>query len=795
MLIHYLKIAFRNLWKYKTQSVVSVIGLAVGFTCFVVCSYSLRVGFSWNKKINDIENIYYVYSEQDGQPKGCGYRYAAENLKNNFTEIESGTTFYQLGPYIDKLCEITSGDNETIINYHKECFLFTDHSFLDAFGIRVLLGNKDEFINQPNAILLTEKTALKFFGTTDVIGKTFNHIDDFNDKQEIFTIQGVIENFPQQSQFERFSGIELNTEIINNPSQQWINDFFENYVKIDTKTDIKQLNQKLKNYSIPQLETSVQLIPLLDKDKLSGNNTAWIMSALLFTIGILVLLTTLVNYIGFVFGHILNRIKECGIRKVNGAISRNLFFSFFAETIVSFLPACLLSVVLVLFVSKYSSNVEFFYEIDTDFIIRLLIQYTIIGIVLLGLICFLSTSRLINMPIIQSLHGGFIKQKKSTVRNIFLTVQLFICFLLLGGSWFIYSQSNYLEKQYSLGLSEDDKSRIFQVSLNGDKLEPVRNQIIDELEQNPNIEMISRNGMSLLGPWGIGEKRFSWSDITSEQEKAKMSHMYTDANYLDFIRIKIKEGRFFDIKEPDKAVVNESFIKVFGRNPIGEQISVNCWGVMKDYTIVGILPDLINSQFRSDEVIHPCIYMPYPDGYANLTCYVKVRKGYEETFREEITESLHRFVHKATPVYVENLKEDRKHTINNEVRIFTLIFIFSIICVVTSLLGMYALIVINTEKRRKEIAIRKINGAGITDIIWIFCKSNLVLVIVSAIIAMPLLYYGLNLWLQNYALRINISILHFIWLVLLMLALVSLTILGQIIRISKLNPAEIIKSE
>ena len=399
------------------------------------------------------------------------------------------------------------------------------------------------------------------------------------------------------------------------------------------------------------------------------------------------------------------------------------------------------------------------------------------------------------MPVTQSLFGDFITQKKSTVRNVFLTIQLFTCFLFLGGSWFVYSQSNYLEEQYSLGLSEDDKSRIFQVSLNGDKLEQARNQIVNELEQNPNIEMISRNGMQLLSPWGIGEKRFSWNGITSEQEKAKMSHMYTDANYLDFIKIKINEGRFFDVTESDKAVVNESFIKVFGHNPIGEQISVNCWGVMKDYTIVGILPDFINSRFKPDEIIFPCIYMPYPDGYANLTCYVKVRKGYEETFREEMTESLHRFVHKATPVYIQNLKEDTRFITDSERSISTMIFIFSVICVIVSLLGMYALIVINTEKRRKEIAIRKINGAETTDIIWIFCKSSLSLVIISAAIAMPLLYYGLNIWLQNYALKLNISILHFICLVLLMLALVSFTILGQIIRISKLNPAEVIKSE
>ena len=791
---HYIKITFRNLWKYKTQSIISIIGLAVGFTCFALCSYAIRIQWDWNKNIRDVDRISLVCTETDDALRSCGYRYAAEQLEKDFPEIESGTVSYLISPDIEKLCEVSGKEGTN--HWYEERFIFADHNFLDILGIRLLQGNKNEYQNQPNAILLTEETALKFFGAMDVVGRTFVDIDDFHDTRTVFTVYGVIENLPKQSQFESFAGIELNNRIIDRPSDWMMNQVFMNLVKIHPQTDLKKLNRKLEKYTMTRKdgkEIPIQLIPFRDQEKLS-NQPAMTVALIFFMIGFLLLFTALVNYVSFVFGQILNRIKECGIRKVNGAIAGDLFFSFFIEALTSFLFACLLSFLLMyVLLNTIDFQKELSLEFDLDYLFQLQSQYTLIGIVLLGLICLVSTRRLITIPVVQSLQGGFVKYKKTEVRSIFLTIQLIICFLLLGASWFLYSQSKHLQKEYTLQLSEEDKNRTFSISLNGGKFEAVRDQILAELKQNPDVEIISRNGMSLLNAWQIGKGRFSWDEITEEQSEATLQHILTDANYLELINKETKEGRFFREDEPDRVVVNESFVRLFGRNPLGEQISVTIWGVTTGYTVVGILPDIVNSSFKKDEAIFPCMYLPYPDGHANLDCYVKVRKGSEEKFRKEMTESLRRFVHASTPVYIQNLSEDSQFSVHSEQMLFKLIFPFAICCLLIGLLGMYASVMINTEKRKKEVAIRKINGARVTDIVWLFCKNNLLLVLAAAVVAFPVLYFGLNMWLSNYAFRINVSMLSFILLALVMALLVLLTILGQVSRISRFNPAEMIK--
>ena len=804
MLKHYLTIAIRNLLKNKHQSLISIVGLAVGVTCFAFCSYALRVSLNWDKNIKDIERICILYSQSETGPKECYENYAADALAKDFPEIESTVSYSQMGGYTDKLCEVKTTDS--IVNYFQETFLFANDNFLDFFHIHVINGDIRKFSQTPNAILLTEKTAYKLFGTIDVIGKSFTDINDFDDKKETFTVQGVIENFPKQSSLERFSGIELNTtnDDICNPNSPMNYQGFCTYVKLKEGINLKQLNEKLKNYTLKfprwkneTAELAIQLQPLAKRAELYPKSEFQHINTFFFIIGLLVLLTALFNYVIFIIGRIANRIKECGIRQVNGASGTSLFKLLFTEAAMAFITACQLSFILAELVMPYVNSFNLYFTLDPTYIFLLLIQYSLIGLVGIAILCLLVIYKIRKISVRQSLFSNQTIRQNSLLRNAFISVQLIICFLFLGTTWFVKEQSNLMEYQLTFGLTEADKASIIEVSLNGDKLYPVRPEVIRKLEQNPQVETICRSGMGLSGAWHLGEGRFTWEGISEREAKETLTHIYTDANYFDLINQKTKDGRLYTITETDKAVVNESFAKSLGRNPIGMQIGIDYWrNGMTNYQVVGIVPDIINNQFEMNtRPVLPCIYLPFPENNINMTCIVKVKPEYQKEFSKMIKTTLSHYVNPATPIYIHSMKEDVTRRLDEEQKIFRMTSIFSVICILISLLGIYASVTLSTERRKKEVAIRKINGATSGTILSIFCKSNLIQLALSAAIAFPILVLLLNRWLQNYMNHISISIWPFIILFLVMAIIVAFTIIWQLWKISRINPAEVIKSE
>lgn len=798
MFLHYLIVSIRNLLKYKVQSAISIIGLAVGFTCFAICSYMLRVNLDWNSHIADVDRICFIYSTAETEPNTCNYRSAGGLLAKDFPEIEAATAYCCMGPYTDKLCEVTHGGT----HYFNEKFLFADSTFLDFFSIRLLSGNREEILRTPNALLVTEKTALKLYQTLDVVGKTFTHINDFDNKTEAFTIYGVISDFPQHSNLAHYSGIELNTT--NQYILRMYDDAFTPYVKIRKGTDLNLLNKKLKAYTLKfplkdnqPTEVQIQLKPLREFNSFISKGEHMKPSLVFLTIGVLVLLTALFNYLIFIFGRMLNRVKECGIRKVNGAGKRATFMLFFTESSLAFIAACFISVILAeLLVPFINSNIPYL-AIEKRYLITLLLQYAAFGIGGIALLCLAVTQKLTYLSVMQRIQSEKVLRRYTISRHLFICIQLVICFLFMGGTWFIHQQSELLEDKLTGELSEKERTCLFEVSLSGDKFTPARQDILRKLRENPNIEGIVRSGMNLFGAWQLGPGRFTWEGISEEESQTTLGHIYADANFADFIHAEPSSGRLFTLEESDKAVVNESFARLLKRNPIGMQIGVKYWGdTMEYYLITGVIPDIINNQNEiNTRPVLPCIYMPYPENHINMTCLIQVKEAYRHTFPADMKALLYKYVNAATPVYVNNMKENVTWYLQSETTLYKATSLFSVICILISLLGIYASVSLSTEKRKREVAIRKVHGATPKDILWMFGSSNLLLLVLAAGIAFPLLLYILHLWLQNYATHIAIGVMPFLLLFLLLGMIVMLTVVWLILNIARSNPAEVIKSE
>ncbi|MDR3308951.1 MAG: ABC transporter permease [Tannerella sp.] len=807
MIRHYFTVALRNLQKYKTQTFISLIGLAAGFICFAYCSYGLHYKMDWHTDMKDFERICFLYypDEKAQNRHGVSYdRNVVEALAKTYPEVESHVAYIAVMPKIGKTCEIQQPNGS--VNYFKEMFVFADAQFIDFFDIQFLEGSMNDLVKFEKGILLTEKTALKMFGTRDVIGKTFHNADDFTIDNEIYTIRGVIRDFPERSNLSSFGGIDYNTTLTDEMGYGSYN----TYVKLNKGTDLKKLNQKLNNrlrYNYQSLslttgtwqtnvnEIKVQLKPISEYYEFIKSDEEIQNARIFFVVGFLVLLTALLNYIIFISGRVLTRIRECGVRKVAGSDKYNLFLLFFSEALAVYLLACLAGFFILELSLPLFKNISMFSDMDLDYLTKLFLQYGIIGLAVIALLCLAITYRLIRIPIIQSISGGIVLRQNNFIRNTFLFVQFFICFLFIGGSWFIHRQSKLMQSFISSGLSEDDQVRTFYISLSGDKFKPVRSAILSGLKQNPKIEAISRNGMGFFNAWEIGKERFTWNDISEAEHNTKIVHIVTDSYYTYFMKTKTKSGRFFEEGETDKMVVNESFAKLVNRNPTGMEIGVNYWGnVMQYYQVVGVLPDMANYLYDFKKMpVYPCLYLPYPDGYHNLSCYVKVIPGYENIFSQDMEKELRKYVNSAYDIYIQSLKESTTSIASDEQDMFKMTTVFSSISIIITLLGMYASVMLATEKRHKEVTIRKIYGATPLIIIMMFCKNIYLLLGASACAAFPVVIYLLNGWLSDYAIRINIGLLPFIILFLLMASLVTAITIGQIISIARTNPAEAIK--
>jgi ABC-type antimicrobial peptide transport system permease subunit len=752
----------------------------------------------WCKNIKDIDRICFIYPndnpDRNKLNKVNPFFSVPEVLEKEFPEIESHVAFRDDYFGTHKVCEI-SQEGKGNIYFEKE-FVVVDEKFMHFFDIKFIAGSRKDLENTPKAILLTETTAMKMFGSLDVIGKTFTNINDWQNSREDYTIRGVIRDFPERSTLARFNGVEWNNQLNNNNMHSFS---FTTYVKLKQGADLNKLNEKLKNHILhypnnqnEMMEMKVQLKPLREYNNFISDGEYSRNAYMFFITGFLVLLTAILNYIVFISGRALTRIRECGIRKVNGSGLYNIFTLFFTEALAVYLAACAAGFLIVEFAFPLFNGIEMFETLEAGYMYRLLGQYTLAGIGLIALLCLTITGRLIRIPAIQCINNGMILRQNNLVRNIFMTIQFVICLLFVAGSWFINSQNNLMESTMSGGLSKDDKERIFLINTYGDRLQAARPAIHNYLKQNPNVEIISRNGMELFRAWPVDEGYLNWDNITEKEKEIPMQYMYADANFVDLAKINTIEGRMFADDEIDKMVVNESFAKAINRNPIGMIIGFY-WRDMRYYQVVGVIPDITNNQFNfSAGFVLPGLYFPYPDDFVTLNYHVKVRAGYEKIFPKRMKEELRKYVSPHSYVYVENITNSVSTTLSAEKNLFKMTAIFSTVCIIITLLGMYAAVVLSTEKRKKEITVRKIHGATSWIIIRMFCKNIYLLLGLSACIAFPIAVYLLRNWLNDYAIRIKIGILPFILLFLLLAALVTAITIGQIARIARTNPAETI---
>ena len=408
MSCHGLKMAYRNLLKYKLQSVICVLGLAGGLSCFTVCNYMLRKELAWNKQLPHYGETYKLVTiRENGEGDGLVSLDLAEQLKQEFPEIEKSVYYVGMSGVSDKLCVV--GQENGKQTAAKAFFVLTDSSFFDFYDFRLTAGNGEKLKKQPDVLILTSEGADKIFGTSEAVG------------------------------------VGLNSDVLR---QARYRDYVFVYYRLREGTSYELLNRKIGVYMEKHPEwrgntpLTVKVYPYKDYKKLTGKPLLSKAGLVFSGIGLLVLLTALFNYLLFSAGRMFNRRKELGIRELHGATSGRLLQLFMVEITLTLLITGVIAAAMLELISMYFAGEWTYYMNFSEggsWVIKMggdLAEY-LIGVWLLMLVVGYGIIRQVRQAtMLRNLQGGGIAYR-ARMQTVLLGIQLVICMFLIGLSWFM----------------------------------------------------------------------------------------------------------------------------------------------------------------------------------------------------------------------------------------------------------------------------------------------------------------------------------------------------------------------
>ncbi|WP_109436002.1 ABC transporter permease [Aquimarina sp. AU119] len=764
MIKNYIKIAWRNLLKNKVNTAINIFGLSIGIsTCMVILIF-VRYESSFDHYHEKAENTYRVVQHNQLPDQTLYWNTTAyplaSALRNDFPEIDMVTQ--TAGP-VSREFSIEDGERD-LIRFEESHVLFADPFFLKTFDIEWIAGDFNTALSDINSIILTEELANKYFpehneNYQSILGKTIAL-----QSKDPLKVTGVIKSAPGNSNQRYNILIPYEFFKINNPyfSGNWSGNYQgTTYVVLQNEELRKPLEAKIaswkKKYLKPEDDKRISyfLQPLTEihNETLYGSSPGGYIlpSKILFTasiVALFILVIAIVNFINLLTAQSISRSKEVGIRKVLGSKRRDLIRQFVFENSIIIIGTLCISVAIVsALLHQLNTNLSI---ID----LKLQFAWSHIGLILL-IGCFTILLAAIYPAIVLSayrpiqalknriqLRGtGNFNLRRSLIVFQFVIVQLFVIAAIV-----VALQMNYFKNE-SMGFSSN--AVVMTPTPEFSKLEVFRNVLLE----NNNISKVSFGSGPPMAVHGfqLGTSFRRPEQTVEESLDAEMK--IGDVNYLDFYDLELLAGRNFTSNKEtfDEFIVNETLLKSYNWTPeeaIGKKIQIN----EGQATIVGVVKDYHNNSFQYE--ITPCIILNWE--YYQNQAFIKIgNQNYEslamikEVWEDTFTSSIYRYDFLDDAIEKEYVLERL---------VFNGFTIFSILAICIGCLGLFGLMSFITSRKTKEIGIRKVMGASILQILSFFTKEFMRLVALAFIIAVPVVYYLMNLWLEEFTYRIDISI-------------------------------------
>lgn len=766
MFTHYIKTAIRNLRKYNLQSTISTVGLAVGFVCFTLSALWIRYELSYDSFHEDANLIYRVRVKDTRYDNGLApiTSYAlAGYLKNTFPEIKAA-------------CSAQVWEEEMTINGKRVplSYIRADSAFLNMFSVSIITGNKDVLQSNNQGLVITDVAVRKLFGSEDPLGK---EVDRYGAKK---TIDAVSTTWSKHSNlpFDIISTIDSYPELAIATCQT--------YIKFHKGTDITAFIEKLHKHKPDEKYVKTDqmvLTPLtaLHYQKPDKVNTVKFNHILLFAVsGGLVVLCSLFNFLTLFISRIRMRGKELALRKVNGASNRSLLFLLSTELIITLLCSTLLGILLMEWALPKFLELSQMQNRDSS-VYPDIFGYAGIVIGTSFLISLIPIHYFRRKTLHSTLQGENTGYGKSLFRRGSILLQLIIS---IG---FIFCTSVLFKQIYFLSNTDMGMERKNVSTLKANKIPDIL-VLEQELKQLPLLEEVCAVRVSMFPQWSSSSQYVTeWEDKPESEEGVSVELISGNPEFLNFYNFTFIKGRpFVKSDDPNKCVIiNETAWKKFGWNdPIGKKFDVD------DRIVIGVIKDYYNQSptipsrptviYFGSNAPQEIVYK-YRDGEK-----VNSEKQIQKLFAEKFPEAEFHLFYTDT-IYAEFIKSEQY--------LLLLLGFVSGVCIIISIFGIYSLAALTAEEKRREIAIRKVNGASIRSILHLFFREYLSLLIIASVIAFPVGYIIMKPWLENYVKQTEVSAWLFIVIVLLVGAVIVQSVFSCIWKAAKANPAEVIKSE
>lgn len=801
MIRNYFITAIRNILRNKLYTGLNILGLSLGMATAILIFFWVQDELSYDKHFENHENIYRVIA--DYHMNGIDYHIAsspptmAAALLSDYPEVMKVSRFRDAGSRL-----VTVGDKK----YEEYRAIYADSSTFDVFSIPLVAGNKKELLNKKEYIAISEKLAQKYFGNEEALEKTLL-IDT-----ESFIVKGVYEDIPSNTHFHfdlMVSMLALEESLL--PS--WLANNFQTYIVLHPETDhmglVERFQEMLVKYLGPDVEkmtgksmaefmgeanatfniqklTDIHLKSDLMAELEANSDIKYVY--IFSFIAVFILIIACINFMNMSTARSEGRSKEVGIRKVSGAIRSQVIQQHLIESML----ITLLSYILAMIIVEVSLP-EFNALAGKDIIIKYNNPATLlslIGIVLItGFISgsypafYLSSFR----PIVV-LKGGFKSGKGSgRLRNTLVVVQFITTIILISSTLIIYQQMRYINHK-NIGYNKEQLITLHNTHLLGNSIENFK----EEMLSYP--QFVSGTISSYLPVPSSSNNSAVWPD-GDKDKTVSIQQWRVDFDYIKTLGMELVEGRDFDSQlatDSGTVIINETAAKQFGwDDPLNHKIIRLQWPEMTpiSYRVIGVVKDFHFESLR-DNIGPLMMYVAHSD-YAMTFRYQaentkEVIDLLDNKWNEFVPNELfdYSFVdHKFSKVYF------------REQRISKIIAIFSILAIIIASVGLIGLAAYSTEKRTKEIGIRKVNGASIADIFGMLSKDFIKLVIVAFVLAVPPTWFYMDRWLDSFAFRVSLS-----WWIFLAAGVISFllalgTISYQAYRASTRNPVDSLKYE
>lgn len=805
MIRNYLTIALRHISRQKVYSFINIFGLAFGIAACILIMLYVQNELSYDKYLSDHHRIYRVsraWHNLDGEVNlhlGHVAPPFGPLLKMDYEgQIEQVVRLLNHQP----LMSVPESDHI----FEEEHFFFADPEFLEVFSWKLIKGDPQKLLTEPYSVVLTESAAKKYFGEEDPMGRSLNFDNSIDLK-----VTGILEDIPTNSHFHpsMFAPMVLVAEYYGGMEQfmsAWGSNNFATYIKFREGVDVAAFESELAAFIDKHLEsgdygkasefnklhlmnvTDIHLHSHLDSEIEQNGDIAYIY--LFGIIAAFILLIACINYVNLATARSSKRVREVGVRKVLGAFKSRLIGQFLTEsmviTIIALIAGCLFVSFLLPWFNNFSQRSLEFDLLSNKFLLLLLVVITLITGILAG---FYPAIFLSSFKPVKVLKASNIKSGKGRMRSALVVFQFFVSIILLIGVGVVNDQLQYV-KTKDLGFTKD---RVMVLPGGGEimtRYEFVKQQLLD----HKGIEMVSLSSRIPSGRLLDSQGGSVEVDGNMKALDFRLADVHVDFDFLKTLQIPVIAGRDFNrdlaSDSTEAFIINEAAVQAAGWRSNDEAIGKKINYSDRSGYITGVVKDFHFESLKQE--IAPIIFMITSGDRGSV-----VLKLTGENEKETIAylQEQWSYLRPGAPFSYYFVDARFNDLYGDEERVAELVSYFSIVAVIIGILGLYGLASFTAEQRFKEIGIRKVMGATVAQILVLLTKGFTYLVIIGFVLAAPVAWYLMDIWLNTFAYHDSIS-----WLSLLLagstaIVIAWVTVGLQTWKAAGTNPVDTLRNE